>query len=506
MRLRMQQIRIAIASLIFLSHSVAYEDQAFDGLDGYVADVMERWDVSGAAVAIVTDGRVVVCRGYGTTHDEGTIIDADSPFALASITKNFTAAALGILVQDGKLDWDDPVKQYLPEVEFHDEYLSTHITIRDLLAHRTGLEPAGALFYRGDLSSEQIVRRLRFLQPRCGFRERFEYNNLMYIVAARVVETVSGSSYSTFIQKNIFLPLGMNSTATTHSLPATESAIVNQLIDGRVVASHFEFSGGEGAAGLQSTADDMSQWLLENLNSVNPQILEPEVRRHMQAIHMTIPVDADRLASGNPYKAQFVGHGLGWSVHDYRGKKLCYHAGSTGTVFAVIPEQDIGVVVLTNLDFSNAAIALMYAILDAHALGPNEKWSKKHWPLFLKDNLKYDPRRRADIATADAKRKKGTNPTLPAPRYAGSYSCDLYGDLRVTESNGSLIFKFGSNPPVASTHWEKDTFYLRRPMAEDSSEDWFVTFEVTGDPLQSRALSIQPIGWNYSMPGFERDF
>ena len=229
-------------------------------------------------------------------------------------------------------------------------------------------------------------------------------------------------------------------------------------------------------------------------------LLNTATRREMQSIQMAVPVTWDR--TGNPYAARFYGWGLGWTVLDYRERKLCYHAGSTGTMFAIVPEENLGVVVLTGMDWSKVPGMLMYNVLDAYFVGPKAAWDRDKWEFWKKSSSHPDEERQKNLKEAETKRAKNTNPTVPLTRLAGRYECDLYGDLVVTNSNQQLLFKFGKNGPTPSHHWEHNCFYIRSPISDVPTDDWLVDFQV--DNGSAVSLSIRRIGWHESMPVFHR--
>jgi len=367
-------MRACLLLMPILVGSPLYAADPVEGLDEYVTAAMVQWQVPGASIAIVKDGEVVLMRGYGVTrNDDGHAVTPETIFPLASITKNFTATALGVLVEEGKVGWDDPVVKHLPGIRFSDDYRTQHTTICDLLCHRTGLERGDMLPRRNDVTNEEILRRIRYLQPVHGFREKWEYNNLMYYLAGEVVAKASGRDWEQFLAERLLQPLDMNSTTTRHpESPSNRTAVPHRLIDGKPIPDEplVSVSKFSPAGSMHSTAADMAKWLLASLASLDHEraLLKPETRRLMQSIHMSVPAAWDR--TGNPYAARFYGWGFGWRVLDYRGRKLCYHGGSSGAMFAVMPEERLGVVILTNLHWTTLSGMLMYDLLDAWLVGP----------------------------------------------------------------------------------------------------------------------------------------
>lgn len=502
MRCAIMRALLVLVSVIYGTSLAAAEP--FEALDDYVNRAMKEWQVPGVTIAVVKDGNVVLARGYGVRKVGGTQpVDAETLFPLASITKNFTATALAILVEEGKLQWDDPVTKHLPDVRFSDTYRTKHVTIRDLLCHRTGLERGDLLPRRGDVSRSDVIHRIRHLQPATGFRSKFGYNNLMYILAGEVVGSVSGRSWEDFVTEGLFKRLDMNSTVALRDRIRSENrATSHGLVEGGVVAVESEDNDHviAPAGSIQSNATDLAKWLQACLADDNTALLKLKTRQEMQSLQMSIPVTWDR--GNNIYAARFYGAGLGWTILDYRGRKICDHAGSAGTMIAIMPEEQIGVAVLTNQGWSNLAGMLMYDIFDAYMLGPNKAWDRSKWEFWKKADPHQDVGRLRDLKKAESKRKKDTEPTLPLTNFAGRCECDLYGDLVVSHEDGKLLFTFGANKPAAATHWEHNSFYVRRPVADDPSVDWIVSFQLRdGKP---HALSIRRIGWHEPLPTFYR--
>ncbi|MCA8997375.1 MAG: beta-lactamase family protein, partial [Planctomycetaceae bacterium] len=342
---------------IFLIGRHALGGDVLHGFDNYVREAMRERGVPGASIAIVRGGEVCLSRGYGVTRlGGGDEVTEETPFPLASITKNFVATALAVLVEEGSIGWDDPVIRHLPELRFCEDYRTQHTTIRDLVCHRTGLERGDLLPSRNDVGSNEIIDRVRYLQPVAGFREKFTYNNLMFYVLGEVVARTSGTSWEEFVQNRLLAPLEMRSTSTTRRAgPGQPRTTIHQWIDGKlhpVELPDASLRYSSPAGSIRSTSDDMARWMLAALapDEAERHLLKFETRRLMQTIHMSIPVTWNQ--EGNPYAARFYGTGLGWEVMDYRGKKLCFHGGSTGTVCAIMPQENIGVTILTTREWS----------------------------------------------------------------------------------------------------------------------------------------------------------
>jgi CubicO group peptidase (beta-lactamase class C family) len=496
-----------VVAVSALASPLTAEDR-FAGLDAYIEAAMAKWQVPAVAIAVVNDGEVVLVRGYGVREvGKNEPVGGQTVFRLASISKTFTSATVGLLVDEGKLAWDDPVKKHLPEFELADPYLTANVTLRDLLSHRVGLETGDIVARRGDLTREEILGRLKFLQPYSPFRGKFKYSNLMYVTAGETVARTSGESWEDFVTHRLIEPLGMKATTPTFArLHGENIATPYRIHDGqRQPITTAPINDAVAPAGsVHSTAEDMAQWLkfwLAEGKLDGQPLLKRDTVRDMLAMHSASPVKRPDDTS-NVYAAKFHGWGLGWSVLDYRGHKIHTHAGSSGTFMGFMPDENLGVVALTNLEFTNLGGMLMYDVFDAWLLGPEKAWSREHWPLWL--SVDERPEITGDKARAklEQTRKAGTSPSVPLAKLAGTYRCDLYGELEILHEGGQLLLKLGKNPAVPMEHFQDDTFLSPAAEADAPWFDWLLKFHVTDG--QGEALDIERLGWDEPMPRFRR--
>jgi CubicO group peptidase (beta-lactamase class C family) len=483
-------------------------DELPPGIDAYIEAARVKWQVPALSIAVVEDGQTVFVRGYGKREESSNeLVDGQTVFRLASISKTFTAASVALLVDDGKLAWDDPIRRHVPVFELHEPYLSEHVSLRDCLSHRVGLETGDLLARRGDLSRDEILGRLKFLQPYATFRGKYKYSNLMYVAAGETVARASSQSWEDFVAKRLLVPLEMRRTSPNFAnLPAGNRATAYRLHDGKLqaVTTAPIIDAVAPAGSMHSTAEDMSQWLkfwLAEGQAGRQQLLKRDTVREMLAMHSTVPVT--RNDGSNIYAAKFYGWGLGWSVLDYRGRKIHTHAGGSGTFIGFMPEEGIGVVVLTNLEFTNLGGMLMYDVFDAYLLGSERGWNRDNWPIWLATD--EPPEITGDKARArlDQSRKTGTKPSLPEEQFAGTYRSDLYGDIEVLHAGGKLKLKLGSNPAVELTHWQEDSYISASPEADAPWFDWLLRFRITAAG-QCEAVDIDRVGWDEPMPTFRR--
>ncbi len=351
------------------------------GFDAYVATVLKTFTVPGVAVAIVKDGKVVLARGYGVRRlGDPTPVDAQTQFGIASNTKIFTATALAILVEEGKVEWDAPVIRYLPWFAMHDPFVTRELTVRDLLVHRSGLGlGAGDLLWwpPSTYDRKEIARRLRYITPATSFRSAYAYDNVLYLVAGEVIETVSGQTWEQFVRTRILARVGMTHSDVDHSAAgrpgnvATPHAEVNDTV--RPVAP-FLSDNTNPAGGIVSGAEDMAKWVMVQLDSGRTadgsRLFSPASAR--QLWREVTPTPIYDPPPGLPHlQPRMNGYALGLETKDYRGKLLLTHTGGLPGYLsrvAMIPELRLGVVVLTNQESGAAFNAIAYRVLD-HYLG-----------------------------------------------------------------------------------------------------------------------------------------
>ncbi|HET7273607.1 MAG TPA: serine hydrolase, partial [Longimicrobiaceae bacterium] len=369
--------------------------------------------------------------------EEGAV-DQHTMFSSASTTKAFTTAALGMLVDEGKLEWDDRVIDVLPGFRLYDPYVTREVTVRDLVTHRTGQAGGGALWYGSENAREDVVELLRYQEPASSFRSEYAYNNNMFAVAGEVLEAVSGESWADFVRERILEPLDMDRTIMLISeLPSYDNvAQPHDVIDGELQPIRFlDFDNIGPAGSMMSNVEDMTHWLSFHLAGgvVNGErLLSEEVHEELFTPQTIVPAEsfypAAELAGTN-----FRAYGLGWFLQDYRGHKLVMHTGSIDgmtALTAMLPEKDVGMIVFINRDHSELRHALMYRVMDAYIGGPPRDWSAEVHALFPEDNS--DGGREDD-------RVAGTQPSLPLADYAGVYEHQMYGDIEVTQEGGGLV-------------------------------------------------------------------
>lgn len=439
------------------------------GLDGYINAAMRDWEVPGLAIAVVRDDSVIFARGYGVREAGGREpVDEQTLFAIASTTKAMTVGALGMLVDEGRLHWDDPVSRHLPGFQLRDPYVTRDLRVRDLLTHRSGLVRSDNVWIAAPYDRSEILGRTRHIPEAASFRSEYGYNNIMYIAAGELVAAASGRSWDDFVGDRIFRPLGMTrSTTRAAEVEMRENvASSHTLVGGEVTPvprRDYDNIGGAGAA--FSSALELAQWLRLHLNGgayAGVRLLADSTIREMHTPQTIIPTDSvdERLFPHTNFRA----YGLGWVLQDYRGRKLVHHSGSlnwTRTQLGMIPSEGLGVAVITNLGSSNLQQAVMYRVLDALIGAPPRDWSAELLQLAERGRERSAKRE----AEEEAGRVHGTTPSLALERYAGTYADDLYGDVRITMEDGGLVLRYAPDYVADLEHWHHDTFRAdwRRP-------------------------------------------
>jgi CubicO group peptidase (beta-lactamase class C family) len=461
------------------------------GLDAEAARIMKALEVPGMAVAVVKDGQVVVVKGYGVRKlGEPAAVDARTLFGIASNTKVFTATALGLLVEEGKLAWDVPVINYLPGFAMYDPFVTREITVRDLLVHRSGLGlGAGDLLFwpPSTYSRKEIVRRLRYIKPATSFRSAYAYDNLLYSVAGEVIEAVSGKVWEDFVTERILAKVGMTWSNVRHSAAAEGGnvAATHARIDGAVrVVKPSANDNTNPAGGINSCAEDMAKWMLVLLGrgqlADGTRLYSERTYRELTTLvtPMPNPAPAPELAA---LKANFNGYALGLHVKDYRGLKVVTHTGGlAGYVSQVwlVPEAGLGITVLTNQEADEAFAALTLFIADCYLKAPKTDWLDA----YLKIKARNDARTAEVVKNAAAARDANSRPSLALEKYAGTYADAWYGDIAITLEGGKLIMRFTKSPALVGDlePWQHDTFLVRWRDRELRA-DAYVTFALNPD-------------------------
>lgn len=491
--------------LVLLAAPVALFAQTIEDkikeVDAYAQKVRADWNVPGLAVAIVKDDKVIFAKGYGIKELGKTdAVDENSLFAIGSNTKAFTTATLATLVDEGKVKWDDPVTKYLPEFQMYDPYVTREITIRDICSHRSGLATFSGdlIWYLSDLTTDEILYRVRFLKPATSFRSAYGYQNLMFMAAGKVIEKVTGKTWQQAVAERILRPIGMNkSTTSPKDFKAGDNyAMPHSEIGGKGMHSipYMDIESGAAAGAINSSVMEMSRWLRLQLGrgTFEGKKVFSEARSY-ELWQQNTAMPVSKASTEMMPSKHFQGYGLGWGMSDYLGRKIVSHGGGLPGMIsqtAMVPEEKFGLVVLSNSE-SLASSVLMNKILDVFLGGPQRDWSAEY--------LARTKAMKEAIAKEDqarfAARIPNTKPSLDVSGYAGTYNAQIYGDATVTVENGKLVLRFSRSAGMVADleHFQYDTFQLKwRPSVSYNFRPGYISFTIDAKGRTDQMSIDQP--------------
>ena len=471
-------------------------------IDALVENTIKTFDVPGIAVAIVKDGKIIHEKGYGLSSvNNKQKVNEHTRFGIASNSKAFTATALAILIDEGKLKWDDRVRKFIPEFTLYDSYVSDKFTVRDLLTHRSGLGlGAGDLMLWPDSSSystQDIIRNLRYLKPVSDFRTQYDYDNLLYIVAGEVVEKVSGISWNEFIQTRILNPLQMTESAPNFALLTSKQNIVDPHVDfeGKVQVVRRDWREVAGAAaGIYSSVHDMSKWAIMQLNDGkygDKQLFSVKEHNEMWAPQTIIPVRGKTT-----YKMNFRSYGLGWFINDENGYKVVSHTGGLFgmvTQFTLIPELDLGIIVFTNQQSGAAFTAITNSIKDAYYGVKGQDRVKQYHENVVRGQQNADKITSQIFADIEAQKN---NADCSLKNIEGTYKDQWFGDAIISNRNGKIRFDAVNSPRLSGEMFPyKGNTYIVKWYDRSYDADAYVKFtlDFNGETSGMTMKAISPL-------------
>ncbi|MDW5289607.1 serine hydrolase [Formosa sp. PL04] len=500
--------KFIIVTLVLLFHFTGFsQDVSSVQIDSLVAKSMSLKQDVGIAIAVVKDGKIIHSKGYGVKSlSTKAKVDENTLFSIASNSKAFTSAALAILVDEGKLSWDDYVIDYIPEFKMYDDYVTANFTIIDLLTHRSGLGlGAGDLMIFpgvGDFTIDDVLKSFQYQTPTSAFRTKYDYDNLLYLVAGEVVFRVSGTSWADFVQTRIFNPLGMNNSVPLgNRLKSDANVAMPYSSYNNKIVEVAPYNGGElvgAAGGINASVKDLSQWMLMQLNKgkYGPDLSKTLFSEDRQ-IQMWSPITMTdfNLYADSRTENHFTAYGLGWEILDVKGKIVIQHTGGiTGMLSRtiLIPELNIGIVVLTNSDPGGYAFySIPETILDM-VLGVD----KKDWITELSEYSQLQEKEGDAVTNAVwATVETNKNTKIDFNNYIGTYNDPWFGDITITDKNGKLWFTSKRSPKLnGQLFFYKATTFAVKWEFTDMPCDAFATFNLNeeGKAVQIKMKGISP--------------
>ncbi len=466
------KILLSITIILFTSYNIYSQALTSIQIDSIVKLAMESNQHAGLAVAVVKDGEVVHSKGYGLASlKSGIKVDNHTRFSIASNSKAFTSAALAILVDEGIIDWNDKVVDHIPEFKMYDNYVTSNFTIIDLLTHRSGLDlGAGDLMWIPDgnnFTVNDVITSFQYQKPISDFRTKYDYDNLLYIVAGEIIARKSGMSWSEFIETRIMKPLKMDESAgTLQRLNSIENtAKPHSYVDGEFVQVHeFDATMAAAAAGIYSSVDDLSRWMIMQLNdgaltdSTNliskknhSKMWKPYTNRGFTTVGTP------------PYNTHFYGYGLGWGIRDVAGYiKLSHTGGMPGMLSQtiLIPQLKMGVVVLTNADPGGYSfISIPNLIVDSYISVDSVDWIGRMTSAIANRESEGD----SVVTQVWETVKKAKTKHLNFDNYIGTFSDDWFGDMIIWKDGKDLWIKSERSPKLKGkmSYYQANTFAIR---------------------------------------------
>jgi len=454
---------ILSAVLFLLSQNTAAQtidvQKKLKGFDQTVEQILKDWNVPGCGIGIVVKDKLVFARGYGYRELENRLpVTPNTLFQIASNTKLFTATAVGFLVEEGKLDWDKPIKTYVPQIQFYNDELNGSVTIRDMLSHRTGISRHDGIWVRSDFTRQELFDRIKFLEPSIPFRSGALYNNLMYVAAGQSVEHLSGKTWEAFVQEKIFTPLEMS-----HSMFMAEDMLKQpdfvtpyyEQRDTTILLRSLFYTQNQGlgpAGSIISSIDDLSRWVIAQINGgrfKGTQVIPSGIIK--ETMKPAIPYSS---VPDKYFENLNAMYGMGRATSSYKGHYMAQHGGSIGGIYSIVsimPADSIGVIVFTNR-ISQLPGIIAFTIYDRLLGLPETPWSERG----LKDYLKGRETAKESRKKPDTDRVMGTRPSHALADYAGIFEDPAYGRVHIRYSNDSLAFKFNQYElPLYHYHYDR---------------------------------------------------
>lgn len=474
----MKKLLCLIYLIIFLTPKYHYFQSNYDSdkLDKYIKSAVEMFSVPGLAVGIIKNGEVVFSKGYGLrSNGQDDTVDSETLFGIASLSKAFTSASVGMLVDDGKLNWDDRVIDHLPEFELYDPYITSEVKIYDLLSHRIGLATfdGDLLWYGTNYSREEIIKRIKQMPIKNSFRDKYGYQNVMFIAAGELIKEVAGKTWEEFVEERIFIPLGMTNSTLTNSVFNENTNAATPHLKGKV-QNFISYDNSGPAASINSCVDDMLKWAQFWINEGmvdSTRLLSIESYNMITTPFMPINAGNRKEIGGT----HFAAAGLGWFLSDYAGRKILAHGGGLPgflSRIAVVPEDSLGIVVFQN-DMQPVYRDITKKILDLFLTDKEIDYIGRSW----ERDKRRGEREKRRIEEKKASRVKDTKPSYELVNYEGVYRDKMYGNAEIKFKDGGLFLTLIPTKNLFNSkmsHWHFDTFKVK--FADEFLPEGFVTF------------------------------
>jgi CubicO group peptidase (beta-lactamase class C family) len=498
--------RLLLFLLIAFSTKLQAQLITSSQIDSIAELTLKTFDVPGIAVAVVKDGKVIHAKGYGLRSlNTKQKVDENTLFGIASNTKAFTAAALGMLIDEGKLKWDDKVIDYIPEFRLYNPYVTEEFTVRDLLTHRSGLGlGAGDLMFwpdSSDFTKKDIIHNLRYLKQVSSFRTKYDYDNNLYMEAGEVVARISGMSWEDFIQKRILDPLNMSGTAPSFKRLKNKSNVIDPHapVNGVVKVIRRDWNETSNAAGgIYSNLTDMCKWIIMQMNNgkygkdFHDSLFSKEVHEEMWTPQTIIPVRGE-----TPYNTHFSSYGLGWFLSDVKGYKQVSHTGGLAgivTQVTLIPELQLGIIVFTNQQSGAAFTTITNTIKDSYFGVKSRNWLKINHDRVVANEANAKEITDKIWADIEAQQKNSLRPDINL--YTGTYTDKWFGDVVVSINDGKMWFQSKRSFLLSGEMFPyKGNTFIVKWNDRSLDADAFVIFDVDneGKPSGIKMKAISPL-------------
>ena len=493
---RYSKLSLILLLVFGLKVSALFSQVTSQEIDAIVERAMDNFTVAGVAVAVVKDGKIIHQKGYGIQSiNSKKKVNENTNFGIASNSKAFTTTALAILVEEGKISWTDKVIKHLPEFKMYNDYVTQNFNIQDLLTHRSGLGLGiGDLMFfpdGSDFTINDIISSFQHFKPVSAFRTKFDYDNLLYLVAGEVIARVSGLTWEKFIKERIFDPLAMDNSYASLAYINDKSNVASPHLNKDQKLSltdpeQWDPKKINGAAGgIYSNVNDIANWMLVNLNkgkygaNLGKQLFTEASQREIWKIHTTTNVNR------NPrYNSHFAGYGLGWGLTDVNGNMVVSHTGGLIGMLSktiLVPDLNLGIIVLTNtyLDGAGVFSAVTQTILDKYLGLDNFDWTTTYVNRLKQGGNEADEVVAKILATLEAANKTIVDLT----NYTGVYKDPWFGKIEIYEKENKLWFKSLRSPKLSGQmqYYQANTFVAKWTASGLTDADAFVMFQLDED-------------------------